>query len=95
MRTVRMHRHLLDVEVAVDHVGEQVSDRPVGPIDGDPDPSGALVADQLVQCERLVLGDLRHAHVTEALARSPLDVLEGGQFLDGGRVDVHDSLSVV
>jgi hypothetical protein len=31
----------------------------------------------------------------EAPSGGPFDVLEGGQFLDAGRADVHDSLSVL
>jgi hypothetical protein len=40
-----------------------------------------VVTGEVTERERLVLGDLRHADLSEALPGGPLDVLEVGHFL--------------
>lgn len=78
---VWVHRDLLDMEVSVDAVGDQVGDGVVGVIGHHPGQPGALVAGQLTQREWFILGDLRHADLSEALPGGPLDVLKDGQFV--------------
>jgi hypothetical protein len=43
-----VHRHLLDVQVAVDDLGDQVPDGRVGRVDDGPGGTGPLVAGQFV-----------------------------------------------
>jgi hypothetical protein len=88
-RAVRVHRDLLDVEVTVDAVGDQVGDRGVVVVGHDPGQPRVVVAGELSEREWLILGDLRHADVSEALPGGPLDVLEGGQFVQAHGSDVH------
>ncbi len=84
-----MHGNLLDMEVAVDAFGDQVGDRAVGVVGHDPGEPGVVVAGELIERQRLVLGDLRHPDVPEAESGSPLDVLEEGQFVQAHGSDVH------
>jgi hypothetical protein len=88
-RAVRVHRYLLDVEVAVDAVGDQIGDRGVGVAGRDPGHPGVVVAGELTDREWLVVGNLRHADISEALSGGPLDVLEGGQFVQAYGSDMH------
>jgi hypothetical protein len=73
-----VHRHLLDVEVAVDDVGEEVADGHVGGVGGDPGATRPVVAGEYVEGEGLVVGYLRHADIAEALTGGALDVPQDG-----------------
>jgi hypothetical protein len=88
-RVVRVHRDLLDVKVAVNAVGDQVGHRGVGVAGYDPRQPGLVVAGEFIERERFILGDLRHANVSEALPRGPFDVLEDGQFVQAHGSNVH------
>lgn len=70
-----MYRDLLDVVVAVDHVGDQVAGGCVGGVRGDPGPARLVVSGKYVKWQRVVVGDLRHADISKALSGGALDDL--------------------
>lgn len=81
-----MHRHLLDVEVSVYHVGDQVGDRrPV--VDRHPGAPGVGVGGQRVGGKGFVVGDPGHADRPERLARRALDGPQRGHVGGGRRPD--------
>jgi hypothetical protein len=88
-RAVGEHRNLLNVDAAVDTIGDQIGNRDVGRIDRDPGEPAPLVPDELVEGERIVVGDLPHTDVVEALAGRPLDVLQNGQLVHTRGSNVH------
>lgn len=50
-----MYRDLLDVKVAVDDVGDEVADRRVGGVGGDPGTACLVVTGEYVQRQRFIL----------------------------------------
>jgi hypothetical protein len=65
-RVAGMDRHLIDVKVVVDDIGDEVADRSVGGIGGDPDMACLVVAGEYVQRKWFVVGYLWHTDVAEA-----------------------------
>ena len=80
----RKHRHLLDVGVAVDDVDDEIPDRSIAAVvrDGDPSASGALVLDELVGREGIVLRDLVHPDLGEGAPGLDLDLLDGREVCE-------------
>jgi hypothetical protein len=74
-RGPRMHRHLLDVQAAVHDAGDQVSGRDIGVNGRDPGAAILPVPGEFLNGQRFVVGDLRHADLTEQASRGPLDFL--------------------
>jgi hypothetical protein len=83
---------LLDVHVAVDQVGDQVRDRAAFAVFRDPGAAFSLVAGELGQGQRLVVGDLPHADLREHGARRPLDVLHDRKVGLGRGSDAHRAI---
>lgn len=93
-RAVRVHRHLLDVQVVVDVFRDEVRHRPVDLVDRDPGQADPLIVGEVGEREGLVVGDLRHADVGETPPGGALDVLkEGSSSMWTARMRRIDALS--
>jgi len=55
---IRMNRHLLDMGIAVQRLGQQIADRPIEVVDGDPGAAVAHVGSQGLLGRQLVVGDV-------------------------------------
>jgi hypothetical protein len=78
---------LFYVAAAVDDVHDDVADRPVGVVDGNPCPPVVRIAGKDLDRSRLVVRNMIQPVVSVPLARGPLDVAQEGQVLAKSRTD--------
>src|SRR5512140_2182293 len=78
------HRHLLDVRRSIEDVGDEVRNGAAAIVDRDPCLTAAHVARERLLRGRLVIGDVRHADLTERLPRGPLDLPDGRDIVETG-----------
>jgi hypothetical protein len=88
----RVHRDLLDMHVAVDQIGDQVGDRAARAIVGDPGAALSLVAGELGQGQRLIVGDLPHVDLREHRSGRPLDFLHDRKIVLDRSPDAHRAI---
>lgn len=84
-----MYRDLLDVKIAVNGVGDEVTDRRVGGVGGEPRTASLVVAGEYVERQRFILGYLRHADIAKTFSSRTLDVLQDGELSLMNRSDLH------
>jgi hypothetical protein len=84
---IRADADLLRVRAAVDDADEEVPDRLVEWIDGDPRAMCFHEGCELAERQRLVVGHLREPDVAEPLTREPLDQLYRRSVADARRPD--------
>ena len=77
---MRVHAHLLDVSRSVDHVDQEVADRPVVGADRHQRPAAVGIRREILDRTRVVVGDELHPERPERLARGPLDLDQRGEF---------------
>jgi 8-oxo-dGTP pyrophosphatase MutT (NUDIX family) len=88
----RMNRYLLDVQIAVDNVGDEVADGGIGGIRGNPGTAGSVVTGEYVEGQGFIVGYLRHAHSAETFAGGAFDVLQERQLSLANHADAHRAI---
>jgi hypothetical protein len=79
--------HLLDMRVAVDDVDEDVADRVIRLVNGDPGPAVHRVAGEHLHGGGLVVRDGGQTDIPEPLPCRPLDLTQGCSIFNGSRSD--------
>jgi len=78
---IRMNRHLLDMGIAVQRLGQQIADRAIEVVDGDPGAAVAHVGSQGLLGRQLVVGNVTHPDLRKEPPGGRLDPLESRDFV--------------
>jgi hypothetical protein len=78
---IRVNRHLLDVGIAVQEVGQQVAHRPIEVIDSDPGAAVAHIVSERLPGGQLVVCDITHPDLSEEAPGGRLDLLKSRDFV--------------